>query len=1014
LKNRRKKAEEAAVKLLKIYGSYSPSFIGPAAGTANGLTTEDALPLETILMFNYKQTKANKPAFDLDAVEKLGYDFLKVENHYVSTAGLLERAKEIEPSGDKQPLLPGDIFSLMGFSYVVYKDLLMPNGNPFAIGVGKSRNPQAPSTVQAYQVFYDGMPPSVTKEDADNSLVPITVYRTERPTYQPSSLDTELVSLFINSVPSVERAKCVPYFSIALSSNKSAKSAGGILGITTSRHLMGAFKPDAYKNFIEAPFIPRDSSATEEELFQNNSMGVFSSPQTMIPHGRNIFKKSDPFRPLLTIESFSLKETMPSKGMEFSMSKRSGTLKMVLHDRTRMPDIAEMLQVGGISSSKAFEITWGWAHPDGNLLNIASQASKMSNLYGELIDGMRQTEIFTVSNVSFDMGSNGEVNIIVPLMSMGSGKSLKGIDITDGGSDALTEAQLIKMIDSVSLSPKAFGETFAPPGTIANIGSKTTSAASDKRKLVKKSISKSLKKSLTEVQQKMADDQNLTTGQLAKLFGEIVKTNKVDDELVSDLVSTNRKNVLSGMITELENRQSDPFLRPRLATTPVYNNIKVAYDVLHSAHGTNIPPSVLKDTLSQWVSLGQIITWFVGSALSKAYSKELSEIQFVFHGFNSCAGACYDYSLAGMPIYLPTLKKVLKEEYSNPGALSLDGFINVLDENFINNEKSPAYGITDKSTIDKEKYETDEMLNRIYALDPKDPSPEKFKRPKLSVKYDIRPGLSGFPGSDDSKSIAPILRMHFYDTQAGKGEFASKVLTAVKEETLFFPIMRPPADTIGTVAPTNRHAFYESMYLDPFDKFMEDISEDQIEEFKKGLPKDLTPDQSEEAKKILDLVRNRAFRLNLPPGALKRLLSSIYPPLFYGGTNSGITSAKVSSIKDADNLNLEIVRKNKKSSKARDILEEESDEVIEVYPVKVSMETLGCPFISSGQQFYVDFGTNSSIDDVYRVTSVTHSIKPGSFTTSMDFAAAGSGGTIKTTKGSVMNLLSKAINRGIK
>ena len=114
------------------------------------------------------------------------------------------------------------------------------------------------------------------------------------------------------------------------------------------------------------------------------------------------------------------------------------------------------------------------------------------------------------------------------------------------------------------------------------------------------------------------------------------------------------------MITELENRQSDPFLRPRLNTTPVYNKIKVAHDANDSARG-NIAPSLLKDTLSQWVSLGQVMTWFVGTALSKAYSKELSEIQFVFHGFNSCAGACYDYSLAGMPIYIPTLKKVLKE-----------------------------------------------------------------------------------------------------------------------------------------------------------------------------------------------------------------------------------------------------------------------------------------------------------------------------------------------------------------
>ncbi|MBT6143594.1 hypothetical protein HOH51_03730, partial [bacterium] len=437
MKNRRKKAEEAAVKLLKIYGSYSPAFLSADTAEIDRATSNNYQALYAAVRFN--ADKGDLAAFDLPAVEKLGYDFLKVENHYVSTEGLMKRVKELEPNPANSTGLvqEGDTYGLMGFDYVIYKGPFDDRSNEFGLGLGQSSQPSHTSddAYYTYQVFHDGFPPSVTKEDSEN-LTPLSVFRTMRPIYQPSSLDTELVSLFINSVPSVERAKCVPYFSIALTSNKSAKKSGNILGITSSRHLMGAFKSDKYKNFIEAPFVPRGSSVTEEKLFQNNSMGVFSSPQTMIPHGRNIFKKSDPFRPLLSIESFSLKETMPSKGMEFSMSKRSATLKMVLHDRTRMPDIAEMLQVGGLSSSKAFEITWGWAHPDGNLLNIASQASKMSNLYGELIDGMRQTEIFTVSNVSFDMGNNGEVNITVPLMSMGSGKSLKGIDITDGGADA--------------------------------------------------------------------------------------------------------------------------------------------------------------------------------------------------------------------------------------------------------------------------------------------------------------------------------------------------------------------------------------------------------------------------------------------------------------------------------------------------------------------------------------------------------------------------------------------------
>jgi hypothetical protein len=44
---------------------------------------------------------------------------------------------------------------------------------------------------------------------------------------------------------------------------------------------------------------------------------------------------------------------------------------------------------------------------------------------------------------------------------------------------------------------------------------------------------------------------------------------------------------------------------------------------------------------------------------------------------------------------------------------------------------------------------------------------------------------------------------------------------------------------------------------------------------------------------------------------------------------------------------------------------------------------MGCPLLRYGQEFFVDFDTNTDLDNVYMSSKITHNIKPGSFTTSL-------------------------------
>jgi hypothetical protein len=55
---------------------------------------------------------------------------------------------------------------------------------------------------------------------------------------------------------------------------------------------------------------------------------------------------------------------------------------------------------------------------------------------------------------------------------------------------------------------------------------------------------------------------------------------------------------------------------------------------------------------------------------------------------------------------------------------------------------------------------------------------------------------------------------------------------------------------------------------------------------------------------------------------------------------------------------------------------------MQIAPTECSIEMLGCPSLAYMQQFFIDFGTGTSADNIYNVTGIEHKIEPGSFTTS--------------------------------
>tara|TARA_B100000674_G_C37887726_1_gene937457 strand:+ start:39 stop:1121 length:1083 start_codon:yes stop_codon:yes gene_type:complete len=122
------------------------------------------------------------------------------------------------------------------------------------------------------------------------------------------------------------------------------------------------------------------------------------------------------------------------------------------------------------------------------------------------------------------------------------------------------------------------------------------------------------------------------------------------------------------------------------------------------------------------------------------------------------------------------------------------------------------------------------------------------------------------------------------------------------------------------------------------------------------------------------------FRIKGGPDQLRGILAANMPTLKYGTEYSGILNA---SLQTNSNPQMETIHMQRQGKSSGPTGAMDNGLPMTVKPVELSLDTFGCPFINFGQQFFVDFQTNTTIDDVYAVSGVSHSISPTEFNTSI-------------------------------
>ena len=129
---------------------------------------------------------------------------------------------------------------------------------------------------------------------------------------------------------------------------------------------------------------------------------------------------------------------------------------------------------------------------------------------------------------------------------------------------------------------------------------------------------------------------------------------------------------------------------------------------------------------------------------------------------------------------------------------------------------------------------------------------------------------------------------------------------------------------------------------------------------------------------------NNVYRIKGGPRAVREFIMKTTPTLIYGSEGAGLKNASLSSMQVPELLTVNMQRSPLGGS-ARPNGERANGLPLQIIPAQLQAECMGCPLVDFMQMFFIDFGTMTSVDNVYSITGYTHTIGAGKFNTSLKF-----------------------------
>lgn len=828
-----------------------------------------------------------------------------------------------------------------------------------------------------------------------------------------SNSDSDVVSLFLNSLPTLEISRAVPVMDISVLSNESGEDKH-VKNLTIGKFLMGDEIPTEVNPMLNAHDL---NSMNDSSGFSSiASMEIFTSPQTMLPIGPNgslspYSGQIDPFRPLLSLQSLAI-NSVGTQGMH---SYKSANMSLVLHDRGSLNTVLPLVSPGKLNTTK-LQITYGWTHPDGKISYTTGQAiggraadaSSSDNLYADLINSMRHTEIFNIVNSDFNFKDDGSVSINLSLATAGE-TSVVTQDITLSSIvDAYSKLKEItdKVKDALRTSAgkrKKFGN-ITPPRSLMR-STNANSAA-----FLKPDQIKELRTFIGSAKNK---DMKAIGKFITKLYGKTGRSGSAIKTFASS------KSAAVKEIIDHFKKTPDPFLAPvgLLETATVTTN-SAGRSPKNFENSHDIDSKKRKQ---KYISLGKVLSYFMKSTMS---DESFSEIQMIFYPFNESAGWLFDANIAQFPIPLDDLEAVLTERFKNSGRMSMTQFLQMLNAYFLKDQSMPGYNFVgvygdrdpdnsrkrkfngtlykDRKTKEKPNYQAindkkEKIIATAYGLEPDDPG-ANFKPPQVYMKLQTMKMTDNQNGIPDGSRT--ILRIHVYDKQCSSVSTLSDVLEGFSGDGTLAAQTRKKRAKRGA-----QHSKVTSYHLSTLSTSPNKLI-DKLDDTSTTVASVAKSTGIDEA--IVKKLLAGMYAINSETSAskIKDIYSLMFPALVYGSATSGIITAKVASMNNPALSTIRMLGSNPSKRGAASGFDEGLPVVIA--PTSLELEVIGCPYIAIGQQYFVDMGTNTTADNFYGVFEVNHNFEAGKFTTSVKLGTMSSFGKWRASSENIKSIVAAA------
>jgi hypothetical protein len=721
--------------------------------------------------------------------------------------------------------------------------------------------------------------------------------------YSKSTRNDNYLSVFFGAVSQLELSKCVPYLSLTFF-NKRSKNEKSLLNMSNVGFMkfekdgFGTFNSvwDNFSNTATPNFMSKD-----ETLNSVGYMDLFTAPQTMVNSEINSKRTSglfdfgndnsdylgelnnviDPMAPLMTLKNFS---ATINGGGDFMITNRRAKLSVVLHDRSRLQEIAPLVSLNQLART-VIKVEHGWSHPDGDPI-------RSNNDIGKFLNSLRETHIYQLTSSDFSFSGN-EVTINMTLDFFGS-TDFKTTSIALGNEkkDSELSAMLIELIDDMEknnrITSAGIDNPNSPgaPGQIALYGKskdeKKKAAAIHKNiKVIRNSVMsvdfllpankiQELKSEIEKIQIATLDGEFIETfnhARVIKKYFEMLGILQVDsnDMTASDLIDFLEGGITASLFEKVKKNIAERIItkiNSAVDTCPVkagetYTNVALSNDPLYQAYQaykldrgeetyTNVALSndPFKDPLcwsysknleinqvigypDNHVSLGKLITNLIGLPMATGGENKYSEVQLLFYPINNNAAGARKYTTASIPINIQAIKSMIYKSVKSESDLTTRGIFDLLS-NYFQNDNLQIYGLDEVSDAGIKKRE--EEIKKE----------ENFEKNAFK-KYQTLNGK--LPQTDKQKIAAKQTylksRLKKFKSQTLKSSltqiYENDGLDVAKTDFYRKPVIHLELEVVSAIKPKSINALNDANLLEIYSNYFKnqfDVTEEDLNEIK--------------------------------------------------------------------------------------------------------------------------------------------------------------------------------------